>query len=163
MIKYSNRNSKEDSSMIKYIQSFERWLKEPKLEEKLKQELLELKFQGETAFPEIEDRFYRDLEFGTGGLRGILGAGTNRMNIHTVAKTVQGLANYVTDNYEERQKKGDNKKPSVAISYDSRINSELFAKTAAKVLMANSIDVYLYKELMPTPAPVSYTRLTLPT
>lgn len=138
--------------MIKYIQSFETWLKEPKLEGKLKQELLELKLQGETAFPEIEDRFYRDLEFGTGGLRGILGAGTNRMNIHTVAKAVQGLANYVTDNYEERQKKGNNKKPSIAISYDSRINSELFAKTTAKVLMANSIDVYLYKELMPAPA-----------
>ncbi len=138
--------------MIKYMQGFERWLKEPKLEEKLKQELLELKAQGETAFPEIEDRFYRDLEFGTGGLRGILGAGTNRMNIYTVAKAIQGLANYVNENYEERLKNGNNKKPSVAISYDSRINSELFAKTAAKVLMANAIDVYLYKELMPTPA-----------
>ncbi|MBK5245761.1 MAG: phospho-sugar mutase [Peptostreptococcaceae bacterium] len=152
MIKYKYENSKEGSIMIKYMQNFERWLKEPKLGEKLKLELLELKSQGETAFPEIEDRFYRDLEFGTGGLRGILGAGTNRMNIHTVAKTVQGLANYVTDNYEERLKKGNNKKPSIAISYDSRINSELFAKTAAKVLMVNSIDVYLYKELMPTPA-----------
>jgi len=138
--------------MIKYMQSFERWLKEPKLEEKLKQELLELKSQGEAAFSEIEDRFYRDLEFGTGGLRGVLGAGTNRMNIHTVAKAIQGLADYVNENYEARLKKGNNKKPSIAISYDSRINSELFAKTAAKVLMANSIDVYLYKELMPTPA-----------
>ena len=137
--------------MTKYMQSFERWIKEPKLEEKLKLELLELKSQGEAAFSEIEDRFYTDLEFGTGGLRGRLGAGTNRMNIHTVAKAVQGLANYVTDNYEERLKKGNDKKPSIAISYDSRINSELFAKTAAKVLMANSIDVYLYKELMPTP------------
>ena len=138
--------------MTKYIQNFERWLKEPKLEEKLKQELLELKNQGQAASLEIEDRFYRDLEFGTGGLRGIIGAGTNRMNVHTVGKTIQGLANYVKTNYEERIKSGNNKKPSIAISYDSRINSELFAKTAAKVLMSNSIDVYLYKELMPTPA-----------
>lgn len=138
--------------MMKYMQSFERWLKEPKLEEKLKLELLELKHQGEEAFSEIEDRFYRDLEFGTGGLRGILGAGTNRMNIHTVAKAVQGIANYVNNNYKERQKNGNGKKPSMAISYDSRINSEIFAKMAAKVFMSNSIDVYLYKELMPTPA-----------
>jgi phosphoglucomutase len=138
--------------MTKYTNNFERWLNEPKLEEKLKEELLELQNQGDVASQEIEDRFYRDLEFGTGGLRGIIGAGTNRMNVHTVAKTIQGFANYVNDNYSERRENGKDEKPSIAISYDSRINSELFAKTAAKVLMANSIDVYLYKELMPTPA-----------
>lgn len=138
--------------MLKYRKEFESWLEEPKLEEGLRRELFELREQGQASLLEIEDRFYRDLEFGTGGLRGILGAGTNRMNIHTIAKAVQGLADYVLENYEERLKQGDDKKPSIAISYDSRINSEIFADKAAKVLRANSIDVYLYKELMPTPA-----------
>ena len=92
---------------------------------------------------EIKDRFYKDLSFGTGGLRGILGAGTNRMNVYTVAKATQGLAAYL-------RKKSS--KPSVAIAYDSRIKSEVFAKEAACVLAANRIKVHLYKELMPTPA-----------
>ena len=76
----------------------------------------------------IEDAFYRDLAFGTGGLRGVIGAGTNRMNIYTVAKASQGLADYLKKNYE---------KPSVVIGYDSRIKSDVFAKTAAGVLAAN--------------------------
>ena len=92
---------------------------------------------------EIKDRFYKDLSFGTGGLRGILGAGTNRMNVYTVAKATQGLAAYL-------RKKSS--KPSVAIAYDSRIKSEVFAKEAACVLAANRIKVHLYRELMPTPA-----------
>ncbi|MCL1808742.1 MAG: phospho-sugar mutase [Clostridiales bacterium] len=95
------------------------------------------------ALEEINDRFYRELEFGTGGLRGVLGAGTNRMNTYTVRKATAGVAKYVNSHYE---------KPSVAISYDSRINSELFARTAAEVLVSNSINVYLYDELMPAPA-----------
>ena len=90
---------------------------------------------------EIYDRFYRELEFGTAGLRGVIGAGTNRMNIYTVRKATQGLAEYVLDKGGE----------SVAIAYDSRIKSTLFAKEAAKVLAANGIKVYIYKELMPTP------------
>lgn len=90
---------------------------------------------------EIYDRFYRELEFGTAGLRGVIGAGTNRMNIYTVRKATQGLAEYVIEMGGE----------SVAIAYDSRIKSTLFAQEAAKVLAANGIKVYIYKELMPTP------------
>ena len=90
----------------------------------------------------IKDRFYRDLEFGTGGLRGVIGAGAFRMNIYTVRRATQGLADYVNEAFTE---------PSVAISYDSRIKSDVFAKQAAAVLAANGIKVYIYTELMPTP------------
>lgn len=88
------------------------------------------------------DRFYRDLEFGTGGLRGVIGAGTNRMNVYTVKKATQGLAEYILSSGAEK---------SVAISYDSRIKSTYFAKSAAEVLAANGIKVHIYSELMPTP------------
>ena len=90
----------------------------------------------------IEDAFYRSLEFGTGGLRGVIGAGTNRMNIYTVAKASQGLANYM-------KKQGG--VTGIAISYDSRIKSELFARIASEVFAGNGIQVYLFDELMPTP------------
>ena len=90
----------------------------------------------------IEDRFYRELEFGTGGLRGVLGAGTNRMNIHTVGKATQGYADYLLSRSAA---------PSVAVSYDSRRNSLLFARTAAGVFAANGIRVHIYPRLMPTP------------
>ena len=90
----------------------------------------------------IQDRFYRDLAFGTGGLRGVIGAGTNRMNIYTIRKATQGLANYVKEAFSE---------PSVAISYDSRIKSTDFAKAAAEVLAANGVKVHIYTELKPTP------------
>ena len=88
------------------------------------------------------DRFYRDLEFGIGGLRGVIGAGTYRMNVYTVRRATQGLANYVNSAFTN---------PSVAISYDSRIKSDVFAKAAAEVLAANGIKVHIYTELMPTP------------
>ncbi len=91
---------------------------------------------------EILNSFYKSLEFGTAGLRGIIGAGTNRMNIYTVGHATQGLAEYV---------KSVNKNGKVAIAYDCRINSEVFAKKAASVLAANGVKVYIYKELMPTP------------
>ena len=91
----------------------------------------------------IEDAFYRDLEFGTGGLRGVLGAGTNRMNIYVIRKASQGLANYINKHFKDNR--------SIAISYDSRIKSTLFAKTAAEVFAENGIKVFIYKELMPTP------------
>ena len=90
----------------------------------------------------IKDRFYRDLEFGTGGLRGVIGAGAYRMNVYTVRRATQGLADYVNEAF---------KNPSVAISYDSRIKSNVFAKEAASVLAANGIKVHIYTELMPTP------------
>ena len=91
---------------------------------------------------EISDRFYRALEFGTGGLRGVLGAGTNRMNVFTVNQATQGLADYLNAKYDS---------PSVAIAHDSRINSDVFARGAAGVLAANGIKVYIYPELVPTP------------
>ncbi len=90
----------------------------------------------------ISDSFYRDLEFGTGGLRGVIGAGTNRLNVYTVGKATQGLAAYVNS---------VTKNGSVAIAYDSRIKSDVFAREAACVLAANGIKVYIYSELMPTP------------
>ena len=90
----------------------------------------------------INDRFYRDLEFGTGGLRGVIGAGTNRMNIYTVKRATQGFADYLNQEY---------KNPSVAVSFDSRIKSDVFSKAAAEVLAANGIKVHIYTELMPTP------------
>lgn len=92
---------------------------------------------------EINERFYRTLSFGTAGLRGILGAGCNRMNIYTVGAATQGLASYLCERFEQ---------PTVAIAYDSRNNSQLFAQSAAAVLAANGAKVWLYRELMPTPA-----------
>ncbi len=90
----------------------------------------------------ILDRFYKNLEFGTAGLRGVIGAGTNRMNVYTVNQATQGLADYLNENFEN---------PSVAVAYDSRIKSDVFAKEAACVLAANGIKVYIYPELVPTP------------
>lgn len=94
----------------------------------------------------IEDAFYRTLEFGTAGLRGVLGAGTNRMNIHTVGQATQGIADFING------QANDGEPGTVAICYDSRINSQLFAHTAASVLAANGIKSYVYPRLQPTPA-----------
>lgn len=91
---------------------------------------------------EIKERFVKMLEFGTAGLRGILGVGTNRMNIYTVALATQGMADYINEKYEN---------PSVAIAYDSRIKSDLFARVTARVFATNGVKAYLFKELMPTP------------
>lgn len=105
----------------------------------LTEELEEMK----AAPDRMEDSFYRELEFGTGGLRGVIGAGTNRMNIYTVAKATQGYANYLNKHFTD---------PSVAIAHDSRIKSDLFAQAAAEVFAANGIRVFTYSELMPTPS-----------
>lgn len=118
----------------KYIQWREKAVKDPDIIKEL-----DLIKDNDEA---ISDAFYKDLEFGTGGLRGIIGAGSNRMNIYTVGKASQGLAEYVNS---------VNKNGKIAIAYDSRIKSELFAETAASVFVANGIKVYIYKELMPTP------------
>lgn len=115
------------------------WLDKADGDLTLQEELLHIRSDADA----IEDRFYRELEFGTGGLRGVLGVGTNRMNIYTVRKATQGYSNYL-------KKKAAN--PSVAIAYDSRINSKLFAETAACVFAANGIKVHLYDHLMPTPS-----------
>ncbi len=133
------RGSLRKRGLLMYQQEYERWLAAELEDRDLKPELLSI--QGIDA--EIQDRFAVSLEFGTAGLRGVLGAGTNRMNIYMVRKATQGLANYLN-----RQ----SGKKSVAISYDSRIKSETFAHEAARVLAANGVKAYLYKELMPVPA-----------
>ena len=114
------------------------WLENAKEDPDLQTELESIKNDPE----EISDRFYRDLEFGTGGLRGVIGAGCNRMNIYTVRRATQGFADYLNQEYTN---------PSVAISYDSRIKSDKFSRAAAEVLAANGIKVHIYTELMPTP------------
>ena len=119
--------------------SWEEWRSQRLEDPDLTRELEEIQGDQEA----VEDRFYRELEFGTGGLRGVIGAGTNRMNIYTVAKATQGYADYL--NAREQA-------PSVSIAYDSRIKSDLFARTAAEVFAANGIKVHIYHELMPTPA-----------
>lgn len=120
---------------------YERWLGRDLDDKDLTEELLSVKDKPE----EISDRFYRNLEFGTGGLRGVIGAGTNRINVYTVRKATQGLANYLLKN-------GGNRELSVAIAYDSRNKGVLFAEQSAAVLAANGIKAYIYKELMPTPS-----------
>jgi phosphoglucomutase len=125
----------------------EKWLSQERLDQALREELLALEDE-----EEIHDRFYRDLEFGTGGLRGVLGAGTNRMNIYTVRRATQGLADYINKHYGKGSLAYQGKAPSAAIAYDSRINSDLFALETACVFAANGIKTYIYPELMPTPA-----------
>ena len=120
------------------IEKFNEWVANVKEDQDLINELKTMKDNK----PLIEDAFYRDLEFGTGGLRGVIGAGTNRMNIYVIRKASQGLANYINKHFD---------KPSISISYDSRIKSDVFSKTAAEVFAANGIKVFIYKELMPTP------------
>ncbi len=117
------------------------WLKNDYFDEETKKELEAIKDDP----AQIEERFYKDLEFGTGGLRGIIGAGTNRINIYTVRKASQGLANYLLKNVSNSRERG------VVIAYDSRNKSPEFAMEAAKVFAANGIAVYLFDELRPTP------------
>ena len=118
---------------------YDRWLAQPDLDDAIKAELVSVAGNDEA----ITDRFYRDLEFGTGGLRGVIGAGTNRMNLYTVRKATQGLADYL--NATDLPKKVD-------IAHDSRHNGELFARETARVLAANGITAYMYPRLEPTPA-----------
>ena len=120
---------------------YERWFQQPLDDEDLTQELKSIQGQPE----EINDRFYQDLEFGTAGLRGVIGAGTNRMNVYTVRKATQGLSNYLL-------KHAEGKPLSVAIAYDSRNKGVLFSQQSAAVLAANGIKAYIYPQLMPTPA-----------
>lgn len=126
--------------MEAYRQAFHRWTTFQQLEPELKSNLLSI-----TDEKEIEDRFYRHLEFGTGGLRGVIGAGTNRINLYTVRRATEGLARYLDRNVENAKEKG------VVIAYDSRQMSPEFAEAAAGVLAKNGMKVYLFKELRPTP------------
>ena len=117
---------------------YDKWIKSAVADKDLIPELESIKGDNEA----ILDRFYKNLEFGTAGLRGVIGAGTNRMNVYTVNQATQGLADYLNANFEN---------PSVAVAYDSRIKSEDFAKSAAGVLAANGVKVYIFPELVPTP------------
>lgn len=126
-----------------YKQEYERWLQYATEDQDIVTELKEMREE------QIEDAFYRNLAFGTGGLRGTIGAGTNRMNVYTVAKASQGLANYLVKHFET---------PSVVIGYDSRIKSDVFAKVAASVFAANGIGVRIWPELNPVPTVSFATR-----
>ena len=122
-----------------YLEEYKKWCESPEFDEETKRELLAIKDDKE----EIEDRFYKELEFGTAGLRGVIGAGTNRMNPYTVGKATQGLANYILE--QGTQEKG------VAISYDSRKMSKEFSMQTALILCANGINAYLFENLRPVP------------
>ena len=125
--------------MKNYLEEYKKWCESPDFDEETKKELLEIKDDEK----EIEDRFYKELEFGTAGLRGVIGAGTNRMNKYTVGKATQGLANYIIE--QGTQDKG------VAISYDSRRMSKEFSLQTALILCANGIKTYLFENLRPVP------------
>lgn len=135
MIKYR----KEDIKQMNYMDAYQSWIDSEYIDDATKKELKNI----EGNEKEIEDRFYKDLEFGTGGLRGIIGAGTNRLNIYTVRKATQGLANFIIS--EGGQDKG------VAIAFDSRHMSPEFSKEAALCLNANGIRTYRFDSLRPTP------------
>ena len=118
------------------LQEYNRWLSWPGMDAETKTALSAMTRE------QVEDAFYRDLAFGTGGLRGVIGAGTNRMNIYTVAKATQGLADYLNKQREN---------PSVCIGYDSRIKSDVFARVAAGVFAANGVKVFIWPRLLPVP------------
>ena len=120
------------------LEKYKRWLNEKSLSEEERNELAELSDDQK----EVEERFIADLEFGTAGLRGVMAMGTNRMNKYVIRHATQGLAQYLLS---------EEKEPTVAIAYDSRNNSELFARESAAVLAANKIKVYIFKQLMPVP------------
>ena len=124
---------------MNYLESYKKWCESPEFDEETKKELLAIRDNEK----EIEDRFYKELEFGTAGLRGIIGAGTNRMNKYTVGKATQGLANYILEQGTESK--------GVAISYDSRKMSKEFSMQTALILCANGIKTYLFESLRPVP------------
>ena len=124
---------------VKYMKEYDAWCKNPAIDDETKNELLKIRGNDE----EIKDRFYKSLDFGTAGLRGVIGAGTNRMNKYIVSKATQGLANYIL-------KQGTEDK-GVVISYDSRRMSKEFSEYTALVLNANGIKTYVMDELRPVP------------
>ncbi|KMY57468.1 hypothetical protein AA906_13695 [Geobacillus stearothermophilus] len=124
-----------------YKATVEKWLSYPELDAELKQQLISMQ-HNEKA---LEDSFYKNLEFGTGGMRGEIGPGTNRMNIYTIRKASEGLARYIVEQGEEAKESG------VVIAYDSRHKSPEFALEVAKTVGKHGIKAYLFKELRPTP------------
>lgn len=141
--------------MDRITQQYQLWLERADADQDIREELKDMADKPD----KMEDAFYRDLAFGTGGLRGIIGAGTNRMNVYTVAKASQGLADYIrkTKGQEAADREpgsgemGAGGRPRIAVSYDSRIKSRLFAETACRVFAASGLEVFLCRELMPTP------------
>ncbi len=125
---------------LDYKQKFQMWLDSDYFDKKTINELRSIKNNDD----EIKERFYKDLEFGTGGMRGIIGAGTNRINIYTIRKATQGLADFIINNVDKSQR-------SIAIAFDSRLLSKEFAREASIVLNANGIKTYLFGQLHPTP------------
>jgi phosphoglucomutase len=136
---YLKKNN-DKGVVMSYKEIMQQWLDEPGLDTELKAELQSL-----TDEKDKEDRFYKDLSFGTGGLRGKIGVGTNRVNIYTIARATAGFADYLIGQSEE------NKSLGAVIAYDSRNKSQIFAKTTAQVMAAKGMKVYLYHELRPTP------------
>ena len=128
--------------MTSYQNTYQEWLSSQYFDDETKNELL--KIQNDEK--EIEDRFYKNLEFGTGGLRGVIGAGTNRINKYTVRRATYGLANYILEKCGE-----EGKIKGVVIAYDSRYKSEEFSTEAAKTLAACGIKAYIFDSLRPTP------------
>jgi len=150
LIRYNYKKVKEVE--MDYRSSYQRWLDSPAIDEATRRELLSIA-ENET---EIKERFYKELEFGTAGLRGKLGAGDNRMNKYTVARATQGLANLILSGNPEYRERG------VVIAHDSRHMSRAFAEIAASVLTANEIKVYLFDDIRPTPL-LSFSVLQLST
>lgn len=124
----------------KIMRQYQKWMKNVKADKDVVEELHTMEAHND----DITDAFYCSLVFGTGGLRGIIGAGTNRMNVYTVAQASQGVANYIIRHFKQEER-------MAAVSYDSRMKSELFARITSEVFAANGIQVYLYDRLMPTP------------
>jgi phosphoglucomutase len=137
----NHRKTLKRRNFMEFYENYKYWLENEYFDKETKNELISIKDNPK----EIEDRFYKELEFGTGGLRGIIGAGTNRINIYTVRKVSQGLANYIIKEQEDTSRR------KVVIAYDSRQSSSEFALEAAKVIAANGIKAYLFDELRPTP------------
>lgn len=143
-------NNKYENMISEFVelndcrQKINNWLTDFCIEEEDKQEIIQLLEQKKVS--ELRDRFYKDIEFGTGGLRGVMGQGFNRLNKYIVRRAIQGFANYILKSGDEAKKKG------VAIAYDSRNNSQFFAEEAASVLCANNIKVFLFSTLQTTPA-----------
>ena len=132
-----------DQELIKMVtDKATEWLS-PAYDEETQKEVRAM-LENEDKTPLI-DAFYRELEFGTGGLRGIMGAGSNRMNIYTVGKATQGLANYLNECFKDKEQ------ISVVVGHDCRNNSRLFAEISANIFSANGIKVYLFEDLRPTP------------
>ncbi|MEG2011800.1 MAG: phospho-sugar mutase [Anaerovoracaceae bacterium] len=140
---YTKCMDKKQQIYKKIYEQYDNWLSQTELEPEIRDELLDIKNSPE----KIAEAFHKELKFGTSGIRGIIGAGTNRMNVHVVEGITQGLSNYVNKNFV---------KPSVVICYDSRKNSRKFAEKAAEVLMGNGIDAFIFSEIA-TVSLLSYT------